>query len=192
MSAAIRAFSTLMVSLIGLNALPDESKTYCTAELGRVLTKYTEVFDGPSLRTAAGYKFTRKFGLEVAYDLSRGGTAKHDFWRTTEGPTRFDIVHTLGVFGLVEWEISPKLSFLSKFGVTRGKVDYRALDLSRSSPDGGTMTETNIVIVLGAAVPISNAYDFTISVKQRMSANVLGIGDSLDSTTVSMGLRIRL
>lgn len=191
MKTTMRALATLIVSLIGLNALPDESKAYCTAELGQVITKYAEVFDGPSLRTAAGYKFTPKFGLEVAYDLSRGGTAKDDFWRATEGSTRFDTVHALGVFGLVEWEINPKLSFLSKFGVARGKVDYRALELS-SSPSAGSLTETNIVIVLGAAVPMSSSHDFTISVKQQMSANVFGIGDSLDSTTVSMGLRIRL
>ncbi len=187
----MRALATLIVSLIGLNALPDESKAYCTAELGQVLTNSTEVFDGPSLRAAAGYKFTRKFGIEVAYDLSRGGTAKDYFWRATEGPTRFDDVHTLGIFGLVEWEINSKLSFLSKFGVARGRVDFSALELS-SSPSAGTMTENNIVVVLGAAVPMSSSHDLTISVKQQMSANVFGIGDSLDSTTVSMGLRIRL
>lgn len=191
MTTTTRALATLIVSLIGLNALPDESKVYCTAELGKVLTNSTEVFGGPSLRTAAGYKFTRNFGFEVAYDLSRGGTDRHDFWRVTEGPTRFDDVHMISIFGLVEWEINSKLSFLSKFGVARARVDFSALELS-SSPSAGTMTENNIVIVLGAAIPLSSSHDFTISVKQQMSANVFGIGDSLDSTTVSMGLRIRL
>ncbi len=54
------------------------------------------------------------------------------------------------------------------------------------------MTENNIVVVPTAAVPMSSSHDFTISVKQQMSTRVFGIGDSLDSTTVSMGLRIRL
>lgn len=191
MTTTTRALATLIVSFIGLNALPDESKVYCTAELGKVLTNSTEVFDGHSLRAGAGYKFTRTFGLEVAYEVSQGGTARHDFWRVTDGPTRFEDVHMISIFGVVEWQTNSRLSFLSKFGVSRGRADFSALDLS-SSPRAATLTETNIVIVLGATVPMSSSHDFTLSVKQQMSANVFGIGDSLDSTTLSMGLRIRL
>lgn len=191
MTTAMRASATLVVLLFSLNVLPDEGKAYCTAELGQVLTNSTDVFDGHSWRAAAGYKFTRKFGFEVSYEVSQGGTAKDDFWRTTEGPTRFDDVHMISIFGLVEWETNSRLSFFTKFGVARGKADFSALDLS-SSPSAGTMTENNLVVVLGAAVPMSSSYDFTISVKQQMSANVFGIGDSLDSTTVSIGLRVRL
>lgn len=77
------------------------------------------------------------------------------------------------------------------FGVARGKVDFSALALS-SSPSAGTMTENNIVVVPTADVPMSSSRDFTVSVKQQMSTRVFGIGDSLDSTTVSTGLRIRL
>ena len=190
MKIAIKALATLLVSLLGLNTLADESKTYCTAELGQTTSTFREVFDGPSLRTAAGYKFTNKLGIEVAYEFSPGGTARENFWTDIGVPTGFDDVHMLSILGTVEWSISSKFSFLSKIGAARGTVDYRTLD-SATSTNTGTLTETNLIIVLGVAVPIRESYDFTITVKEQMSANFFGLGDSFDSTTASVGLRVR-
>lgn len=190
MSISARATATLLVLFASLSVLAEESRSYCAVEVGRVVTKYTNVFDGPSLRIAAGYQFTPKFGLETAYEYSGGGTAEDDFWRDIDGPTRFDNIHMASVLGTAEWNLKPQFSFISKLGVARGTVDYRALDAdSRSST--GSLTETNVVVTLGFAMRTKDTYDVTFSVKHHFSANFFGLGDSFDSTTLSVGVRRR-
>lgn len=96
----------------------------------------------------------------------------------------------VSVLGTAEWLANPNFSLFSKFGVARGTVDYRALDTS-TTPNSGSLTETNVVVTLGVAVPLGDKYDLTLSVKEHFSANFFGLGDSFDSTTVGIGMRIR-
>ena len=166
-----------------------EGETYLNAELGQVVSKFRDVYDGNSLRAAAGYKFTENLGVEVAYELSPGGTARDNFWTAIGVPTEFDNVHMVSVLGTAEWSINSNFSFLAKIGTARGTVDYNTLDRN-ATPNSGTLTETNLVVVLGVAVPLGDKYDFTLTVKEQMSANFFGLGDSLDSTTVSVGMRL--
>ncbi len=190
MPNATKLTAALFVLVTGLSLQAVESKSHCALEFGQVLNKYTEVFDGPSLRAAAGYRFTRNLGLEAAYEYSVGGTDGDNFWREVDGPASFDNIHMISILGTAEWLANPNFSLFSKFGVARGTVDYRALETG-SVPDSATLTETNVVISLGVAVPVGDKYDLTFSVKEHLSANFFGLGDSFDSTTVGVGMRIR-
>ncbi len=189
MSTTTKILAALLLTLTGFTMLADESKPYCTVELGKVFHAYTDLFDGASFRAAAGYKLTRNLGLEAAYENSPGGTDGDNFWRDIDGPTSFENVHMVSLLGTAEWNVDSRFSLFTKFGFARGKVDYEALDAT-ASPNAGTLTETNVVVTLGVAVPVRDALDFTISVKEQMSANFFGLGDSFDSTTVGVGLRM--
>jgi len=74
--------------------------------------------------------------------------------------------------------------------MARGSVEYTIRD-TIYPPNSGTKTETNVVLILGIAVPTSSAYDLTISVKENFSANFFGLEDSFDSSTTCIGFRRR-
>lgn len=87
MPNATKLTTALFVLLASLSLHAVESKSHCAVEVGQVVSKFTEVFDGPSFRAAAGYKFTPNIGLEAAYEYSVGGTDIDNFWRDVDGAT---------------------------------------------------------------------------------------------------------
>lgn len=186
----MKSLATKLILIFGLNALAAESKAYCNAELGQVVSKFREVYDGYSLRASAGYKFTDNLGVEVAYEFSPGGTARDNFWTDIGVPTDFAMSTWSAFLVLPNGTYTPISRSFSKIGTARGTVDYKTLDRN-ATPNSGTLTKTNLVVVLGFAVPIKANDDFTFTVKEKMSANFFGLGDSLDSTTVSVGMRLR-
>lgn len=180
-----------MILFVSLGVTADESKSYFAVEFGQVTNRFTDVFEGPAMRVSAGYELNRNFGLEVAYEFSPGGTAADNFWEFDSTATRyFDNINMLSVFGTAEWDVNPRFSFFTKLGVARGSVDYTIRD-AIYLPTSGTLTETNVVVILGIAVPTNSAYDLTFSVKENFSANFFGLGDSFDSSTVCIGFRRR-
>ena len=181
----------LVIVCAALGVSADERKSYFAVEYGQIANKFTDVYEGPTVRASAGFKLNRNFGLEAAYEFSPGGTASNNFWDFDSTATRyFDDINVLSVFGTAEWEAHPRFSFFTKLGVARGSVDF-SIRHATGRPNTGTLTETNVVLILGVAVPTSSAYDLTFSVKENFSANFFGLGDSFDSSTVCVGFRRR-
>ncbi|MXZ56438.1 MAG: porin family protein [Gammaproteobacteria bacterium] len=189
--AISKIIGLLTIVFVSLGVTADEFESYFAVEYGQIANKFTDVFEGPSLRASVGFKLNRNFGLEVAYEFSPGGTVTDNFWDFDSTGTRyFDDINTLSVFGTAEWDANPRFSFFTKFGVARGTVDYTISD-AIYRPTSGSLTETNVVLILGVAVPTNSAYDLTFSVKENFSANFFGLGDSFDSSTVCVGFRRR-
>lgn len=183
--------AALVLAFVTLGVIADEQKSYIGLEIGQITNRFTDVFEGPTLRAAVDFKFNRNFGLEVAYEFSPGGTAAENFWDFDSTATReFDSVNTLSVLGTGEWAVSRRFSFFTKLGLSRGTVDYSMPDAFTGS-NSGTLTESNMVAIIGIAVPTRHSYDFTFSVKENFSANFFGLWDSFDSSTVCVGLRRR-
>lgn len=183
--------AALVLAFATLGVIANEHKSYVGLELGQITNKFTDVFEGPTLRAAVDFRFNRNLGLEVAYEFSSGGTAAANFWDFDSTATReFDNINTLGVFGTAEWAVSRRFSFFSKLGVSRGTADYNIPDVF-TGPITGSLTETNVVVILGVAVPTRHSYDYTFALKENFSANFFGLGDSFDSSTVCVGLRRR-
>ncbi|MYD45137.1 MAG: porin family protein [Gammaproteobacteria bacterium] len=189
--AISKTISLLVIALVSLGVAADERKSYFALEYGQIANKFTDVFEGPSVRASAGIKLTRNFGLEAAYEFSSGGIATDNFWDFDSTGTRyFDDINTLSVFGTAEWDVNHRFSFFTKVGVARGTVDYTIPD-AIYRPTADTLTETNVVLILGVAVPTNSAYDLTVSLKENFSANFFGLGDSFDSSTTCVGFRRR-
>lgn len=181
----------IAVVCTSLAVTAEERESYFSLEFGQIANKFTDVFAGPTVRASAGFKLNQNLGLEAAYEFSRGGTAADNFWNFDSTATRYyDDINVLSVFGTIEWEVNPRFSFFTKLGVARGSVDYTIPDATYF-PTSGTLTETNVVLILGVAVPTNSAYDLTFSVKENFSANFFGLGDSFDSSTVCVGFRRR-
>ncbi|MCY3541445.1 MAG: outer membrane beta-barrel protein [Gammaproteobacteria bacterium] len=190
-NAISNTIGLLVMVCATLGVTADERKSYFAVEYGQIANKFTDVFEGPSLRASAGFKLNRNFGLEAAYEFSPGGTAANNLWDFDSTPTRyFDDINTLSIFGTAEWDVHSRFSFFTKVGVTRGSVDYTIPD-AIYQPNSGTITETNVALILGVAVPTNSAYDLTFSVKENFSANFFGLGDSFDSSTTCVGFRRR-
>ena len=186
-----KCIGLLIILFVSLGVSATENKSYVAVEFGQVTSRFTDVFEGPAMRVSAGYELNRNFGFEVAYEFSPGGTAADNFWEFDSTATRyFDNINMLSVFGTAEWDVNPRFSFFTKLGVARGSVDYTIPDAIYRS-NSGTLTETNVVLILGIAVPTSSAYDLTFSVKENFSANFFGLGDSFDSSTTCIGFRRR-
>lgn len=189
--AISKTIGLLVIVFVSLGATADQRKSYFAVEYGQIANKFTDVFEGPSVRASAGLKLNKNFGLEAAYEFSTGGTATNNFWEFDNTATRyFDDINTLSVFGTAEWEVHPRFSFFTKLGVTRGTVDYTIPD-AIYRPTSGTLAETNVALILGVAVPTKKSYDLTFSVKENFSANFFGLGDSFDSSTACVGFRRR-
>ena len=189
-NAFSKAVALLVLIFLSLGVVAQEKKSYFTIEFGQVVQQFTNVYDGPSIQFAGGYKLNRNFGVEFGVEYSPGGIAADDFWRDIDGPVEFDNVNMLSVFATTEWNLSPRTSLFTKLGSTRGTADFNGLT-PNTSPTFGRLTETNLVFVLGIARPIREDMDLTFSVKEKFSANFFALGDSFDSSTVSVGLRRR-
>lgn len=170
----------VLCASLGMNA--DEHEPYFAVEYGQISNKFTDVFAGPTVRASVGFKLNQNLGLEAAFEFSPGGTAADNFWDFDSTGTRyFEDINVLSVFGTAEWEVNPRFSFYTNLGVARGTVDYPIPE--------ATLTESNVVLILGVSIPINSAYDLTVSVKENFSANFFGLGDSFDSSTVCIGFR---
>lgn len=183
--------AVLVLALTTLGVIANEHKSYIALEYGQITNKFTDVFEGPSVRASVDFRFNRNHGIEIAYEFSSGGTAASNFWDFDPTNTReFEYVNALGIFGTGEWAVSRRYSFFSKLGVVRGTADYNIPDASTGSITG-SLTETNMVVILGIAVPTRHSYDYTFAIKENFSANFFRLGDSFDSSTVCVGLRRR-
>lgn len=182
------ALATL--TFLSLGILAQENKSYFTVEFGQVIQQFTNMYGGPSFQFAVGYQVTHNYGFEFVYEYSPGGTEVENFWRNIEGPANFDVVNMFGVLGTAEWKISPRTSIFTKLGTARGKAEYSGTT-PNTLPSFGRLTEFNAVLVLGIAKPIRENFDLTFSVKEKLSANFFALGDSFDSSTVSVGFRHR-
>lgn len=200
MKKVTKIASLLFITLVSLSVFADQRGFYGAVGLGQVVTKTNEVYKGPSMNFAAGYKFNRNFGIEAAYDRSTGGTSKDALWWRSDiwlvgdesRPAHFDSIHVVSILGVAEWFMNPMVSIFSKFGLARGTVDYKYQSLGPSDlPITRSLTEGNLVLHLGATVPIGNDYDLTLSIKHQYGANIFELGDRLDATTVGIGVRIR-
>lgn len=189
--AISKTIGLLIIASASLGVTADERKSYFALEFGQITNKFTDVFEGPTVRASGGLKFNHNLGLEAAYTFSPGGTAADNFWDFDSMATRyFDDINMLSVFGTAEWELNPRYSLFTKLGVARGSVDYTIPDATFRQTSG-TLTETNVVLILGVAVPMNSTYDLTFSVRENFSANFFGLGDSFDSSTVCVGFRRR-
>ncbi len=189
--AIAKTIALLAIVFVSLGVNAAERQSYFAVEYGQIANKFTDVFEGPSVRASVGLKLNRSFGLEAAYEYSSGGTATDNLWDFDSTGTRyFDDINTLSVFGTAEWDVNPRFSFFTKVGVARGTVDYTIPD-AIYRPTSDTLTETNVVLILGVAMPMNSEYDVTFSVKENFSANFFGLGDSFDSSTVCVGFRRR-
>lgn len=186
-----KTLALFVITFVSLGVVAEERKSYIGIEYGNVVSQFNNIFDGPSFQFTGGFKLNRNLGIEFAYQFSTGGTAEDNFWRDIDGPTDFDNINMASVFGTGEWSIIPRASFFAKLGTSRGTVDYSAVDPNTVS-SSGTLTETNLVGVLGVALPLWEATDLTFSVKENFSANFFGLGDSFDSSTISFGFRRQL
>ena len=185
-----KTLGLLVITFVSMGVVAEEHKSYVAVEYGQVVSQFNNIFDGPSFQVAGGYKLYRNFGVEFAYQFSTGGSSEDNFWRGIDGPTNFDNINMASVFGTVEWSFIPRASLFAKLGTSRGTVGYSAVD-PNTVPNSETLTETNLVGMLGVALPLWETTDVTVSVKENFSANFLGLGDSFDSSTVGVGLRLR-
>lgn len=190
MNLFAKTIALLVLTVVGVGISAQEKKSYFTVEFGQVVQQFTNVYDGPSIHFAGGYKLNRNFGVEFGFEFSPGGTAIDNFWRDIDGPVRFDNVNMFSFFGTTEWNLNPRTSLFTKLGSTRGTADFSGLT-PNTNPNFGRLTETNLVVVLGIARPIREDMDLTFSVKEKFSANFFALGDSFDSSTVSVGFRRR-
>lgn len=201
MRNATKVTVLLLITLFSLTAFANQSNFYCAVGLGQVVTEANEVYKGPAMNLAAGYKFHRNFGLEAAYDISIGGTSKDALWWRSDiwlldddaRPARFDSIHVFSILGTAEWYVNPNVSMFTKIGVARGTVDYQyQSDGPTNSTITRSLTEGNVVLHLGVTIPKGDAQDITFSIKHQYGANIFELGDRLDATTVGVGIRIRL
>lgn len=189
--AISKTFGVFVILFLSIGVIADEKKPYVAIEFGQIANKFTEVFDGPTMRAATGFRLNRNLGLELAYEFSPGGVAADNFWDFDSTATRyFDDINMLSIFGTTEWDVHPRFSFFTKLGVARGSANF---DIPEAvyRPTSGSINETNLVLILGVAVPTSSTFAVTFSVKENFSANFFGLGDSFDSSTVCVGLRRR-
>ncbi|MCY3883827.1 MAG: outer membrane beta-barrel protein [Gammaproteobacteria bacterium] len=201
MTNAKKVSALLLATLASVSVLAGQNNFYCAVGLGQVVTESNEVYKGPSINLAAGYRFNRNYGVEAAYDQSTGGTSRDALWWRSDiwlisddaRPAQFDSIHVVSILGTAEWYLHPKISIYSKLGVARGTVDYKYQSSGSSSlPITRSLKEDNLVLQLGFSVPIRDDYDITFSVKHQYGANIFELGDRLDATTVGVGLRISL
>lgn len=189
--AISKTIGFLVIVCTSLGMIADEYERYFAVEYGQIANKFADVFAGPTVRASVGFKLYQNLGLEAAFEISPGGTAGENFWDfDSTGKRYFEEINVLSVFGTTEWEVNPRFSFYTKLGVARGTVDY-AIPEATYRPTSDTLTESNVVLILGVAIPVNSVYDLTFSVKENFSANFFGLGDSFDSSTVCVGFRRR-